>query len=117
MKPTPIADVVAEIVALLESKGFVRDGETRSEVVKTLVQNDNVPSGFSPKLSTFGGRARFHLPGTDLRCTVGKRCVCIYRRGRSEDTHVPSTRDTEKITQCLEQAIAKAKNETHTRTD
>lgn len=81
-KPTKRDLALDQVVRSLESLGFVPDGETRSETVR-VATNDAPVLGHGGssggELRTFGGRARFHLPGTDLYVTVGKMSTFIYR--------------------------------------
>lgn len=58
------------------------------------------------ELRTFGGRARFELPGTDRRATVGPQTVSLYEvRDRKPQgfRNVP-TSDTEALRRALTEA-------------
>lgn len=61
--------------------GFVADGATQQEQVRIPTARSPVYGGIGGELRTLGGRARFALPGTQVRATVGGRSVCLYLKG------------------------------------
>ena len=74
------ADQQAAMIALLLEAGFVEDGQTRSKVVRIPTQEAPLYGRGGGRIATFGGRARFHLPGSDLYVTVGARTTTVYRK-------------------------------------
>lgn len=72
------SDRVAEVAGLLLSLGWVPAGETRTETVRMPTQASPLLGGTGGELATFGGRARFALPGTRRRATVGRITTCFY---------------------------------------
>jgi hypothetical protein len=69
---------VAEVVLALEALGFVAAGATREEVVRVGTARSPILGGTGGERRTLGGRARFAVPGTDLRATVGSRTTFLY---------------------------------------
>ena len=69
---------VAEVVEALKAFGFVAAGSTREEVVRVGTARSSVLGGIGGERRTFGGRARFALPGTDTKATVGSRTIYLY---------------------------------------
>lgn len=65
---------------MLAAAGFVPDGATRAETVRTPTSRAPVFGGTGGEVRTLGGRARFRLPDTEVRATVGAQTVCLYRR-------------------------------------
>lgn len=95
---------VAEVVGVLEAIGFVAAGATSEEVVRVGTVRSPVLGGTGGERRTFGGRARFALPGTDARATVGARTTYLYRHApgrllveiahlRTRDVTAPGLRD------------------------
>ncbi len=80
LPPSP----ASQAAAVLLRAGFAEDGHTREETVRVGTSRSPVYGGIGGELRTSGGRARFVLPGTDIRVTVGQRTVCIYRRAGRE---------------------------------
>lgn len=77
---------VDETVVLLLQLGFLPAGETSQETVRIPTTKSAILGGHGGEQRTFGGRARYSLPGTDLRVTVGPRTVNVYysRKGKTE---------------------------------
>jgi hypothetical protein len=77
---------VDETVVLLLQLGFLPAGATVQETVHIPTTKSPVLGGHGGERRTFGGRARYSLPGTDLRVTVGPRTVNVYysRKGKTE---------------------------------
>jgi len=73
------------ILTLLEL-GFQLAGETAEQMVRIPTVRSPVYGGLGGERRTFGGRARYTLPGTDLRATVGPRTTNLYfsRGGKTE---------------------------------
>lgn len=80
-------DAKRRIVALLLDAGWQPAGETRLERVRLSTARSPVHGGIGGEAREFGGRARFELPGTDRRATVGARTVSFYRvtDGKAQD--------------------------------
>jgi len=74
------------VIAELERAGFVPDGKTAEEMVRIPTMRSPVTGRIGGERRTFGGRARWSLPGTNLRCTAGPRTVNVYtvENGRTE---------------------------------
>lgn len=66
------------VVDLFMSHGFVPDGKTMEETVRVPTMDAPVFGSSGGELRTFGGRSRFALPGTNVRCTVGPRTTNVY---------------------------------------
>lgn len=84
---------------ILTAAGYVPAGETHQEAVRMGTSASPVYGGTGGEVRTFGGRARFELPGTDRRATVGTQSVSLYRvLGRKAQgfRNVP-TSDTEAL--------------------
>jgi len=87
---------VEEVVALLLDLGFAPAGETREEHVRIPTMRSPVLGGMGGERRSLGGRARYALPGTDLRVTVGPRTVNVYFSrggGKTEFVLNEKTRD------------------------
>jgi hypothetical protein len=68
-------------VAVLLAAGFVPDGATKEERVRIPTSKSPVFGASGGELRTLGGRARYAMPGTNVRVTVGGRTVSVYKRG------------------------------------
>lgn len=75
-----------EVIAILKSLGWEPHGHTDSETVRVPTSRAPVFGGIGGELRTFGGRLRFSQPGTNRRCTVGPRKVCVYEVDGREAT-------------------------------
>jgi hypothetical protein len=86
---------VDEAVAALLDLGFVPAGATATEHVRIPTMKSPVLGGMGGERRTLGGRARYVLPGTDLRVTVGPRTTNLYyvRGGKTEFVLNESTKD------------------------
>lgn len=69
---------VGETIDQLLALGFVPAGATREEVVRIPTTRSPVFGGLGGERRTLGGRARYALPDTDLRVTVGPRTTNVY---------------------------------------
>lgn len=69
---------VDEVITTLLELGFAPAGETREEIVRIPTMRSPVYGGLGGERRTLGGRARYALPGTDLRVTVGPRTTNVY---------------------------------------
>ena len=69
---------VEEVITALLDLGFAPAGETREEHVRIPTMRSPVLGGMGGERRTLGGRARYTLPGTDLRVTVGPRTTNVY---------------------------------------
>ncbi len=70
--------MAAAIDALL-SFGFTPDGETREEMVRIPTKKSPLYGCSGGELVKLGGRQRFALGDTNLKATVGKRTLAVYR--------------------------------------
>lgn len=77
-KPTPSAQAMLNAIRELEARGFEPDGHTATQEVRVATSRSPVFGGIGGERRTFGGRARFRIPNTDIRATVGKRSTCLY---------------------------------------
>lgn len=86
---------VDEVVTTLLELGFTPAGATREEVVRIPTRRSPIYGGTGGEHRTLGGRARYALPSTDLRVTVGPRTTNIYfaRGGKTEFVLNEGTRD------------------------
>lgn len=66
------------VITTLLELGFAPAGETREEVVRIPTMRSPVYGGLGGERRTLGGRARYALPSTDLRVTVGPRTTNVY---------------------------------------
>ena len=69
---------VDEVITALLVLGFAPAGETVEQIVRIPTTRSPVYGGLGGERRTLGGRARYALPGTDLRVTVGPRTVNVY---------------------------------------
>lgn len=69
---------IDEVITTLLDLGFSPAGETALEHVRIPTMRSPVLGGMGGERRTFGGRARYALPGTDLRVTVGPRTTNVY---------------------------------------
>lgn len=69
---------VDEVVTTLLDLGFSPAGETTEQVVRIPTMRSPVYGGLGGERRTLGGRARYALPGTNLRVTVGPRTTNVY---------------------------------------
>lgn len=86
----------AEVAAVLESLGFTVDGATHQETVRVPTRRSPVLGRTGGELRTLGGRARYALPGTNIRATVGARTTFLYHvhgAGRTEAIAHLATRE------------------------
>jgi hypothetical protein len=96
-------DVAAAIEALVEA-GYEPDGQTRSESVRTGSAASPVLGSSGGRISSFGGRSRFAVPGSPARATVGKVTVALYERGadgKAQNMRALPTRDTAQLREAL----------------
>jgi len=70
--------MAAAIDALLDA-GFAPDGQTREEIVRIPTKSSPVYGRSGGELAKLGGRQRFALINTNIKATVGKRTVAVYR--------------------------------------
>ena len=78
-----MSKAAAAAAELLLSLGWEAAGETPREHVLMPSKATHWCSGrlMGGEPRTFGGRARFHLPGTDRWATVGRNTTNLYTRG------------------------------------
>jgi hypothetical protein len=70
---------MAAAIDALFRVGFAPDGQTREETVRVPTRSSPVFGRSGGELAKVGGRQRFALTGTDIKATVGRRTVAIYR--------------------------------------
>jgi len=77
---------VDEAITALLDLGFAPAGETAEQIVRVPTTRSPIYGGLGGERRTVSGRARYALPGTDLRVTVGPRTVNVYfsRVGKTE---------------------------------
>lgn len=95
-------------IAILTAAGFVQDGATHQETVRIGSMDNPIYGGIGGKLTTLGGRPRFHRE-PDLYATVGPRTVCLYiRRGWEASGFVNiKTKETERIREEVDKFLKK----------
>lgn len=87
---------VDQVIHTLLELGFAPAGETRKEIVRIPSMQTSVYGGWGGERRAFGGRARYALPGSDLRVTVGPRTVNVYfsrEAGKTEFVRNEKTKD------------------------
>jgi len=100
---------VEEVVETLLDLGFAPAGETRLEHVRIPTMRSPVLGGMGGERRTLGGRARYALPGTDLRVTVGPRTTNVYfSRGGGKVEFVLNEHTRDLTVQALSDVVAAA---------
>jgi len=100
---------VDEIVTTLLGLGFAPAGETREEIVRIPTMRSPVYGGLGGERRALGGRARYALPGTDLRVTVGPRTTNVYySRGGGKVEFVLNEKTKQLSAQELRDVVAAA---------
>ena len=100
---------VAEVVDALLQLGFAPAGETREEHVRIPTMRSPALGGMGGERRTLGGRARYALPGTDLRVTVGPRTTNVYfSRGGGKVEFVLNEKTKDLTPSALRDAIGAA---------
>lgn len=100
---------IDETVALLLELGFAPAGETAEQVVRIPTMQSPVYGGLGGERRTIGGRARYALPGTDLRVTVGPRTTNVYySRGGGKTEFVLNEKTKQLTAQALREVVAAA---------
>ncbi len=79
IKKSALATAMATAIDALLSAGFVPDGQTREEVVRIPTKSSPLFGRSGGELAKLGGRQRFALGTTNIKATVGKRTVALYR--------------------------------------
>lgn len=101
---------VNEIVTTLLDLGFATAGETAEQHVRIPTMRSPVFGGMGGERRTLGGRARYALPGTDLRVTVGPRTTNVYfSRGGGKIEFVLNTHTKQLTAQEIRDAVAAAR--------
>ena len=100
---------VDQVVDALLELGFAPAGETRQEHVRIPTMSAPVLGGMGGERRTLGGRARYALPGTDLRITVGPRTTNIYyARGAGKTEFVLNEHTRDLTAQLLHDVVTAA---------
>jgi hypothetical protein len=100
---------VDEVVGTLLDLGFAPAGETPLEHVRIPTMKAPVLGGMGGERRTLGGRARYALPGTDLRVTVGPRTTNVYfSRGGGKIEFVLNEKTRDLAAQTLRDVVAAA---------
>ena len=73
-----------QVIDILTANGWEGDGATPTQSVRLSTARAPVYGGIGGEVRTFGGRERFHKPGTNLFVTVGSRTVSFYHRENGE---------------------------------
>ncbi len=68
-----------QVDSMLLAAGFGADGETPRETFRGESPTSRIYGGIGGRLVTTGGRARYALPGTNVKATVGPRSTSVYR--------------------------------------
>lgn len=104
---------VDEVVTMLLDLGFSPAGETRQEHVRIPTMRSPVLGGMGGERRTLGGRARYALPGTDLRVTVGPRTTNVYfSRGGGKTEFVLNEKTKQLTAQVLRDVVVAATGRT-----
>jgi hypothetical protein len=100
---------VDEVITTLLDLGFAPAGQTREEIVRIPTMRSPVYGGIGGERRTLGGRARYALPGTDLRVTVGPRTTNVYfSRGGGKTEFVLNEHTKQLTAQALRDVVAAA---------
>lgn len=100
---------VDEVVTMLLELGFAPAGETAEQVVRIPTMRSPVYGGLGGERRTLGGRARYALPGTDLRVTVGPRTTNVYfSRGGGKTEFVLNEKTKELTAPALRDVVTSA---------
>lgn len=99
---------VDEVIATLLELGFAPAGETTEQIVRIPTMRSPVYGGLGGERRTLGGRARYTLPGTDLRVTVGSRTTNVYFSRAGKIEFVLNERTKELDAKMLRDAITAA---------
>ena len=77
---------VDEAITALLKLGFAPAGETAAQIVRITTTRSPIYGGLGGERRAISARARYALPGTDLRVTIGPRTVNVYfsRAGKTE---------------------------------
>lgn len=78
-QPSRTEQAMAVAIDALLSAGFAPDGQTREEIVRIPTKNSPLYGRSGGELAKLGGRQRFALGTTNIKATVGKRSVAVYR--------------------------------------
>jgi hypothetical protein len=108
--PSKAELAMEKAVQVLLEGGFVPDGETTGATVRSESSTSLVLGGAGGRLTKVGGRARFSLPGTDWKATIGKMTTTFYRvvDGTTFDMNAFNTSDDDRLGQAV--ATASAQN-------
>lgn len=99
---------VDEVIATLLELGFAPAGETAQQIVRIPTMRSPVHGGLGGERRALGGRARYSLPGTDLRVTVGSRTTNVYFSRAGKIEFVLNERTKELDVQTLRGAVISA---------
>lgn len=100
---------VDEAIAALLELGFAPAGETAEQLVRIPTARSPIFGGLGGERRTIGGRARYALPGTDLRVTIGPRTVNVYfSRGGGKTEFVLNEKTRQLTVPALRDAVTSA---------
>lgn len=96
-KALKFGEKLHQIVEALLAAGFIPDGQTQQQHVRIPTMKSPVLGGMGGERRTLGGRARFVLPHTKLRVTIGKGTTNLYTVDNGQTTFVANykTRDVD----------------------
>jgi len=104
---------VDEVVTTLLDLGFSPAGETAEQIVRIPTMRSPVYGGLGGERRTLGGRARYALPGADLRVTDGPRTNNVYfSRGGGKVEFVLNEKTKDLTSQMLKDVVAAATGRT-----
>lgn len=90
---------------VLMAHGYQTSGSTDTETVRVPTQKSPVFGGCGGEFRTFGGRARFVLPGSCARATVGANTTSLYEviDGKATNFRNVQTTDLDELREALRQ--------------
>lgn len=107
------AVTIDEVITTLLDLGFAPAGETAEQIVRIPTMKSPVYGGLGGERRKIGGRARYALPGTDLRVTVGPRTTNVYfSRGGGKIEFILNERTKHLTAQALRNVVTAATGRT-----
>jgi len=100
---------VDEVITTLLELGFAPAGSTAEQIVRIPTMRSPVYGGMGGERRKLGGRARYALPDTDLRVTVGPRTTNVYfSRGGGKTEFILNEHTKDLTAQTLRDAVVAA---------